>query len=108
MWHLTPVVRIRFQDQLDTRLMAHDAIRPQTDRLFLELVTTDFLGVVLRYNPPRASGGCGIVGQEIRPGFVQPEAHMVRVDYLNGLDPLFQVPPHPLCSAQSCSARPQR
>ena len=71
-------------------LMAHKAIRPQADGLFLELVAADFLRIVLRHNPARSGGRGGVEGQKIRPGLMQPEADVVRIDDLDGLDLLFQ------------------
>ena len=90
-WRLAPVVRIGFQHQLDARLVAHEAIGPQADGLFLELLAADFLRIVLRHNPARPGGWCGVEGQKIRPGFVERITDVVWIHNLNSLDLVFQI-----------------
>src|SRR5262249_13153019 len=67
-WHLAPVVSVRLHDDFDTRLKAHEAIGPQSDRLLLELFAAELLGVILRHDPARPGGWGGVEGQKIWPG----------------------------------------
>jgi hypothetical protein len=42
---LAPIVRIRFQDQLDAGLMADEAVRSQADGVIFEFRVSDLLSV---------------------------------------------------------------
>src|SRR5437879_2094810 len=70
--------------------MTHKTIRPKADRLVLELLVANLLGIVLWYNPTRPGGRRGIKGQKVGPGLVQPETDLMRIDDLNALDLFFQ------------------
>jgi hypothetical protein len=72
--------------------VTHQTIGAQADGLVLEFFGADLLGIFLRDDPGRPSGGAGIEDQEIRPGRMEVEANMIGVHDLDRFDLFFQLP----------------
>ena len=89
---LAPVLLVRLEDQLHAGAHPHESIGPETDRLALEAVLTDFLDVFPGHDPRGAGGRRGIEREEVRPGRVEHEAHAMRIDDLHGFHALVQLP----------------
>ena len=79
---LAPVLLEGLQHQLHARREGDELVGAGADRRLLEALVADLLHVLLRHDPAGA-GGVGVEGQEVGPGLLEPEAHVLRVRRLD-------------------------
>ena len=72
---LPPVLLVGLQHQLDARGEGHEAVGTGPDGALLEAVVADLLHVLPRDDPAGAGGQAPVVGHEIGPRLLEPEAH---------------------------------
>jgi len=87
-WRFAPVSLVGLQHQLHPRLEGHEPVGSRPHRGFLETVLADFLHVFLGHDPGRAGGRSGEERHEVEPGFLEAEAHLVRIDDFHRGDPV--------------------
>src|SRR5581483_4823562 len=79
--HLAPVAVERLHDELDTRRVADELVRPEADRMLLESRVAHLLHVLPGHDPAGAGHDAGVVVHEVGPRIVQREAHAVRAHH---------------------------
>src|SRR6266850_4988993 len=90
--HSAPEALVGLEDELDTGCEGHETIGTGPDRRLLEAILSHTLHVATGDDPGGAGRRRAEEGHEVGPGLLESNAHMMRIDDLDGGDLLLENP----------------
>ena len=102
-----PIAVGRLEDEFRPGGRAHEAIGAEPDGVLLKARLAHLLGVRFGHDPPRPADQGGVDREEVGPGRVEHDAHVVGVEDFDGLHLLVQQRGEdPLVAPEAEGARP--